>query len=124
MPGTGQKIWLIDDSELTQEMMSVVLEAYGYELLCSSQPDAAPPGDGISLVLLDVSIPGVAREDLGKHVERLRHDLSGAPVVLHSSHDAQTLEAIVAASGADGFLQKTGDDDALVAALDRWLNAA
>lgn len=105
--GTGN-ILIVDDEEVMRNVASSILGECGYtpvtvesgftaiDIIKDSQPE-------ISLVLLDMAMPGINGKETFMELKKLR---PGLKVVLTSGfkHDLRVLESIK--SGVDGFIQK------------------
>lgn len=99
------RIVLIEDDEPIAELLSINLEAAGYEvsvardgvtglrLVAASVPD---------LVLLDVMLPGMG----GIEVCRRVHRSSATPVILLSASDAEVDRAVGLDAGAQDYITK------------------
>jgi len=120
-----RKILIIDDSETVLEATQVALEEHGYEVvaldsaaLFAATLNRAKP----DLALVDVSMP-VVKGQLLVSLAR-RHQLHPCVIALHSSLPEETLRALAAECGADGFVQKTADPDVLAHHVERLLARA
>jgi CheY-like chemotaxis protein len=100
-----KKILVVDDSQAILDVMTVALEAEGYEVstcltgACFQDMERDPP----DLILLDVLLSG---EDGGEICQRLKSDerTRHIPVILISAHAG--LQETARKCGADGFLVK------------------
>ena len=116
----AKKILVVDDSQAILDVMSVALEAEGYEVATS------PTGacfqhmgpDLPDLILLDVLLSG---EDGGEICQRLKSDerTRHIPLILISAHAG--LPETAGRCGADGFLIKPFHLHELQAIVDRYL---
>ena len=100
-----KRILVVDDSQAILDVMSVALEAEGYEVTtsltgaCLRQMERHLP----DLILLDVLLSG---EDGGEICQRLKSDerTRHIPLILISAHAG--LPETAGKCGADGFLVK------------------
>jgi len=112
----AKTILIVEDHPLVAKFYRMALErAGGYSCIVTEDADeilAAVAGGGISLVLLDVSLRGTQLD--GKPIDGielaklLKQRAPGRlPILLATAH-AMTgdRERLLAASGADGYLQK------------------
>lgn len=123
MAARPPKIVVIDDNEVVLEVAKEALEDAGYEvvthdratgcvaLVLHEQPD---------VVLMDVNMPGLGGDTV---VGVLAKAWPGSDhvILLHSSLSADALRSKVAASGANGFVQKSSDPQGLVREVNKWL---
>jgi CheY-like chemotaxis protein len=114
---TGKRIVVIDDSKLVLAMASDALQGAGFEVLTTDSGIEANQhiyaSKGPDLIVIDVMMPllnGDRKVKLLKERESSRH----IPILLMSSKPADELAAIARDSGADGFIQKPFDDQALI----------
>ena len=118
--GTRAKILVVDDSEIVLEMISLLLEDHGFEVMTLSDPaglDETLTREEPDLVLLDVGLEGARGDELvGRAAER-----TDAPIVLLSDRDEAELAELVRRSGASGFIRKTDSGDVLAAEVSRFL---
>jgi DNA-binding response OmpR family regulator len=95
-------------------VVRLALEEKGYEVVTRTSPfgfGATLNKERPDLVLLDASMPGLRGDKL---VEiSLRHNLHRCPIVFYSDRPADELREIVRTSGAQGFIQKSSDTEAL-----------
>src|SRR6187401_3449098 len=108
------KVLLVDDSEICREVARAALEAKGFEVLALSSPfgfGAALARMRPDIVLVDASMPGLQGDKLVELT--LRNSTHRCPIVFYSDRPAAELHEIVRSSGAQGFIQKSGDIDRL-----------
>ena len=130
----SKTILIVEDHPLVAKFYRMALErAGGYACIVTEDADeilAAVAGGGISLVLLDVSLRGTQLD--GKPIDGielaklLKQRAPGRlPILLATAH-AMTgdRERLLAASGADGYLQKPiYDAQQLVNTVERLIGA-
>ena len=118
------RVMLVDDHAVVRA---------GYRRLLADEPDlrvvaehadadaahaallALPPGE-VELLVLDLSMPGRSGLDL---LRRVRQRWPTLPVLVFSMHDSPALVAQALQAGAAGFVTKSSEPAALVAALRR-----
>lgn len=106
----GLKMLLADDPDL-----QVVAEAdTGPAVLDAVQMLQGP--QGIDVVLLDIALPGMDGLDV---LQALRRDWSDLPVLMLSTYPEKQYAVRCLQLGASGYLNKSTDPDALMAALHR-----
>ena len=105
---TRRKILLVDDSALVRAVVVHALSASGFEVSTVDDPrkiDEAFAKDPPGLLLVDATFPGVSDdvlvEVIGRYVPQL-------PVVIFSDRAEGEIRALVARSGARGFVPKDG----------------
>ena len=109
---------LVDDEELVRKAMQRMLERSGYAVLAAGGAEDAlrhargPDARRISVVLLDLSMPGTSGQAL---LPRLRELLPDAPVVVMSGHIADRSEL----AGAAEVIQKPVGSREVLAAIHR-----
>jgi CheY-like chemotaxis protein len=109
----GQTILIVDDDEGIIEVVRIVLEGEGYRVRSSMNADFLQgiADDLPNLILLDVLISGIDGRDVCRALKN-NEQTNSVPVIMLSAHaDAPK---IAEASGADGFLEKPFDVDALI----------
>ena len=115
----GLKIWVVDDSEADHELMRIafddVLGPDTIESFYSAEEavEALASGRRPSLVLLDLNMPGLG----GEHFlsQRQHHQYSHVPVIILSSSSNPDDIRSTYALGANSYLVKPHDLDALMA---------
>jgi two-component system chemotaxis response regulator CheB len=121
-PMARGKILLVDDSSVMLEAGRIALEDAGYEVLTLDNPLSLASvlrKDRPDLVLCDVNMPAINGDAAAQIVAKA--GFSRSPIVLYSDISVQELDARARQCGARGFIQKTGDDDALVKAVEQFL---
>ena len=119
------KVLIIDDSEVVIGMVQMMLEDAGYEVVALSSGLGASSRileEQPDLVLMDVNMPAISGDSL---VELIRKNprLSTTKVVLFSDRPAKELGEIAGSCGADGFINKTSDQNELVGSVKSWIGA-
>ncbi len=101
-------VLMVDDEEIVREMAKKALTRYGYEVLLASDGLEAidilkrHPG-GISLVVLDQSMPGMSGEEVLPELRRVR---PGINVVVSSGYNEAETMALFRGHQVGGFIQK------------------
>jgi CheY-like chemotaxis protein len=116
------RVFVIDDSEIARELITLILDSAGFEVESSPSPfDLGPALQTFqpALILLDLRMPGLTEARLPEVVQQYRA-ACGAFVVLHSAHDRDEVARIVQDSGADGNIEKTDDDALFVERVTEW----
>jgi len=117
-------VLVVDDSQVCLDMMSLVLEEGGYEVVTLISPfalSAALAEHDPDLVLVDVTMPGLPGDKLVEITLKNRRAGRGCPIVLHSERSDAELEYLVQTSGASGHLRKTDDADAILRGVARFV---
>jgi PAS domain S-box-containing protein len=121
LPGPRLRVLLIDDEEVVREMVTEVLTHEGLEVLVAGDGErglelVGENGDGIDVVLLDLSMPGLSGEETFLRLSRKAPDL---PVVLSSGYDhAEAMRRFEGRAPA-GFIQKPYRPEQLLAEIHR-----
>jgi CheY-like chemotaxis protein len=118
------RVYVIDDSEIARELISLILEGSDFQVESSETPfgiAAALTRFQPSVILLDLRMPGLTEEQLPTVVASYRAACNGA-VVLHSAHEPVEVARIVRDSGADGSIEKTDDDQLFVDRVREWID--
>ena len=108
MDASSQSALVVDDEENVRDVAARMIEHLGIRTTTASngaeamQLVAAAPHD-YSLILLDVTMPGVAIEET---IAGLRAANPGIPVVLMSGYNEEEVTALMTAYGLSGFLKK------------------
>jgi CheY-like chemotaxis protein len=117
-----RKILLVDDSEISREMIRFILENRGWEVVTLSAPflfATTLTKEKPDLALIEVNLAALS----GDQLVRLNR-MSGrapCPLVLHSDRPLDELRELARASGADGFIPRSGSGDQLIMNLEYFL---
>jgi CheY-like chemotaxis protein len=106
--GAGRKVLVVDDEQVVLRTTRVALERYGYTVL---QADSGPAGiellkrekDRLSLVLLDLSMPGMNGQQTLAEMRKITPSLD--VIVLSGYSEAESRE-VFAGHAISGFIQK------------------
>jgi serine/threonine protein kinase len=118
-----RKILVVDDSDVALEAARISLEESGFDVVTLENPLVLVTkvrAESPDLVLLDISMPALAGDELVGIVGR-HQDMAHTPVVLHSDLPKETLAERARNCGAAGYIQKTADPDEFVKQVRRWL---
>ena len=119
------RVLLGDDHKIVREGLKMVL-ADDAGLLVVAEADSGPGvldmvqalkgPQGLDVVLLDIAMPGMDGLNV---LQNLRRDWPGLPVLMLSTYPEKQYAVRCIQLGASGYLNKSTDTDALVAALRR-----
>ena len=119
------RVLLGDDHKIVREGLKMVL-ADDPGLLVVAEADTGPGvldmvqalqgPKGVDVVLLDIAMPGMDGLNV---LQNLRRDWPGLPVLMLSTYPEKQYAVRCIQLGASGYLNKSTDTDALVAALRR-----
>lgn len=115
-----KKILVVDDDESIVEVVQLVLEGEGYSVQTNTNGNVLPllKKERPDLILLDMLLSGVDGRDICKKLKS-DHETVRIPVIMLSAHSETDKAAD--ASGADDYLEKPFDVDALIAIVERHL---
>lgn len=118
------RIMIVDDSEITLEVTKHALESAGHDVVTLKSPlglTAALYRQRPDLLLLDVDMPALSGEKVAELVKSNQR-FDATRVVLYSSRSNTELKDAAARCGADGYVQKTGQTETLLATVDQLLS--
>jgi two-component system invasion response regulator UvrY len=124
MPG-AIRVLIGDDHRIVREGLkqvladapdvAVVAEApTGPEVLAQVAALLAPDGAGLSLVLLDIALPGIDGLDV---LQTLKREHPRLPVLMLSTYPEKQYAVRCIRLGASGYLNKSADPDDMLAAV-------
>ena len=118
------RVLVVDDEASVRAVTSALLQRRGFDVRVAADGFEAlkefrDQPSSYSLVLLDLTMPGVGGEVTFRQMRELRPDL---PIVLMSGHNAPEVERLFADRGLAGFLQKPFRADDLYATVARVLD--
>ncbi|HEV2619049.1 MAG TPA: response regulator, partial [Acidobacteriaceae bacterium] len=117
LPSSPRRTLVIDDDEMSRELLTVLLEAEGYVVDSAGSGEAAlthlgsHPGRVYDVILTDLQLPGIARGELARKLRRA----CGPRTLLLAISGSQPPAADIAAY--DDFLLKPFALEAVAAAL-------
>lgn len=117
-----RKILLVDDSDISREMVRFILETRGWEVLTLGAPFlfvSTLTKERPDLALIEVNLAALSGDQLVR-LARMNGRVA-CPLVLHSDRPVDELRELARASGADGFIPKSGNGDQLVMNLEYFL---
>ncbi len=120
MASRAWKILLIDDSEISAEVVAAALTARGFDVRSTTNLDdfrSALADWTPEVILTDVDMPGVTGPELCQRLKRY-YETSAIPIVLWSSLPAATLAELARTCEADGYLSKLDGAQGLPDQLD------
>jgi DNA-binding response OmpR family regulator len=100
------KVLIIEDEPVIAEMISMILEDEGFEVISLSDTGWARyklQAKEVSLVMLDLKLKGEDGESICKYI-KTHHDLKNIPVILVSG--SEDIEEIKEKCGADDLIRK------------------
>lgn len=110
----SHRILVVDDDEGIVEVVQMALEGEGYEVSTGTDSKSLQQqlaAQRPSLILLDVLLSGDDGRDICQSLKQ-NEDTKHIPVIMLSAHaDASKIAAV---GGADDFLEKPFDVDALI----------
>jgi PAS domain S-box-containing protein len=114
---------IVDDEEAVRSVAATVLELHGAATLQAASGEAAldllrAPGANISVVLLDMTMPGIGGEET---LRRMRMLNAAQPVILMSGYSETEAMQRCADLGVVRFIQKPFEIDTLLAATRSFL---
>ena len=117
-----KKILVVDDDEGIVEVVQIVLEGEGYQVQTSLNGDCLTDfsADLPDLILLDVLLLDEDGREISK---RMKSDQRTAhiPIIMLSAHS--DMNKVAHMGGADDFLEKPFDVDALIAIVKKHLSS-
>ena len=116
----SKKILVVDDDQGVMEVIQMVLEGEGYQVETSFDEDCFPLAEDNlpDLILLDVLLLGGDGREICQLVKG-NQATSHIPIIMLSAHS--DADQVADMSGADDFLEKPFDVDALIKIVQRHL---
>ena len=121
-----RRILLVDDSEIVRELVKATLEEAGYEVSTHASPfgfSSSVLRQNPDLVLLDVNMPALSGDKLAEIAVKNRLVGPTCPLLLFSDRPPHELAVLAARCGANGYIHKTNDSQALIQAVGRYLQS-
>ena len=121
---TGTTILVVEDYADTQEMLKLLLEGAGFNVLTAetgSDALAAAANHPIDLVLTDFSLPDTSGPTVIRQLHQLNERLKQVPTIMLTAFDGLEYRNLAAEAGCDAFIVKPPDFDMLLALIDRLL---
>jgi DNA-binding response OmpR family regulator len=112
----NETILLVEDADPLREMLHEILEAAGYTVLASADPEealrrVAAPDVPIHLLLTDVVMPRLSGPELARNVRIARHEIK---VLFMSGYTDEALGLHGVLGAGTQFIQKPFTADALL----------
>ncbi|MEW6658942.1 MAG: PAS domain S-box protein [Thermodesulfobacteriota bacterium] len=125
-PLQGGTILLVDDDSHVRQVVTEMLERLGFAVLTAANGREGlevfkTNSDKITCVLLDLTMPEMAGDEMFRELRRLRKDV---PVILSSGFNEQEVTQRFAGKGVAGFIQKPYTVRTLQEALSKTLGPA
>lgn len=107
LAGQGH-VLVVDDEPLVRQVAQIALERLGYSVTLAEDGPAAinlfrTMAPDISVVLLDMSMPGMSGEEIFRHLRAIRPDIK---VILSSGYNEAEAISRFNGKGLQGFIQK------------------
>jgi CheY-like chemotaxis protein len=123
----AKTVVLVDDEDLVRRLVSRLLEKEGYRVLeVSTAEDGLAilsNGEGVDLLLTDVTLPGMNGVELGRRALEERHDLR--LICMSGSGEEEIVSDLLArAVGKAAFLGKPFSPGELIEAVNNMLDVA
>lgn len=121
LQNTSKRILVVDDEPDILEFLQIILEEEGYEVATSDKGDYLEqlhPGVLPHLILLDVLLSGKDGREIVKYLKS-KPETKPIPVIMFSAHPSA--EETARKAGADDFMAKPFDIDALLERIARYL---
>jgi two-component system cell cycle sensor histidine kinase/response regulator CckA len=123
---TNETILLVEDADPLREMIHEILEAAGYTVLASADPEealrrVAAPDVPIHLLLTDVAMPRLSGPELARNVRIARHEIK---VLFMSGYTDEALGLHGVLGAGTQFIQKPFTTDALLGKVREVLDEA
>lgn len=115
MESRSWKVLLIDDSEISAELVATMLSRRGFEVRFTTnvdQFDSTLTDWTPDVILTDVDMPDVTGVELCQRLKN-HYDTSEIPIVLLSALPAATLAGMARTCEADGYLSKLNGSETL-----------
>lgn len=117
------KILIVDDSEVVREWVAMMLEDQGFQVVTLESPlgfNRILREEKPDVALVDVNMPALSGD---RAVEIANRSGTDCIILLYSDRPESELSKLSHASGAAGFIRKTGDGKQLVDALKKILES-
>jgi DNA-binding response OmpR family regulator len=125
--GTKPTILVVEDYVDTQEMLKLLLEDMGFNVLTATTGNealAAAANNHIDLVLTDFNLPDTSGPTVVRRLRQLNARLNHVPTVVLTAFDGFEYRNLAAEAGCDAYVVKPPNYDTLLAIIDRLLRAS
>ncbi|MFU8805002.1 MAG: response regulator [Bradymonadaceae bacterium] len=102
------RVLIIDDSELIVQMLTMVCQGEGFEVVSClgfAEVEEAVRGSSPDVIVTDLNLPAIPGGDIVAALRTISQ-ISDRPIVLISGQPQDTLDRIAAERGAQGALSK------------------
>ncbi|MEQ9172436.1 MAG: response regulator [Rhodospirillales bacterium] len=113
------KIFIIDDDQITLDILTSILEDAGHTVMGDLTGDTALSAIRQmrpDVVLTDLQMASVDGLDICREIRRIK-SLDRTRIIIVSAHSAKTWKARAEDMGADGYMEKPIDADRLLALI-------
>ena len=121
---TRPTILVVEDYPDTQEMLKLLLEGVGFNVLTAEtgrEAFAAAANNHIDLILTDFSLPDTSGPTVVRRLHQLSDRFEHVPTVMLTAFDGLEYRTLAAEAGCDAFIVKPPNFDTLLAVIDRLL---
>ncbi len=121
MQSTPKRILVVEDDADTLELLQILLQEEGYEVLTSQKSgslESQPDGELPDLILLDVLLSGQDGREIAQSLKS-QEETQHISILMCSVHPGG--EETARQAGADDFLAKPFDIDVLLARITQLL---
>jgi len=125
--GTKRTILVVEDYVDTQQMLKLLLEDMGFNVLTATTGNealAAAANNHIDLVLTDFNLPDTSGPTVVRRLRQLNARLNHVPTVVLTAFDGFEYRNLAAEAGCDAYVVKPPNYDTLLAIIDRLLRAS
>ena len=121
----NQDVLIVDDEAPIRAILTKHLSAIGFNVHVASNGEQALAkaeeiGSALSLVILDIALPGLSGIEIWTQLRKTRAEL---PIIMSSGHPEEATERLEGWNPAhDGFIQKPYRNQALLEEIESLLN--
>ncbi len=116
-------VLLVEDNYFNQALAQIILQKLGYSIIVASSGEQALQSlqqQTVSLVLMDIEMPGIDGYDTTKQLRQLA-GYARVPVIAMTAHSCDTTLQRCIDAGMNDLVVKPIDASGLAAMLDKWL---
>ena len=124
--GQGRLILVVEDTPDTRELIQLMLELEGYEVVVAARGDEAVRlalDTQPDAIIMDMSLPVLDGCQVTRAIRRLP-GLEHVPIIACTAHNRWEWRAKAIVAGCDEFIEKPIDFERLGSLLSRYLPAA
>lgn len=113
------KIFIIDDDQITLDILTSILEGAGHRVMGDLTGDTAISSIRQmrpDVVLTDLQMASVDGLDICREIRRIKN-LDRTRIIIVSAHSAKSWKGRAEDLGADGYMEKPIDADRLLAVI-------